>query len=162
VGVRDDRIREALVAELEVEPDLGAMHLASYGDASVVPLLHAAFDRHPIERGEAFANQALIELEAAIEDLGGELTPAQKDKVERAINFRRAAPSDPSFGAEDDLEEGMPVRAAEKLGRNGPCWCGSGKKYKKCHLAPDEERSAAAVDETDLESESLNLGTSPT
>jgi uncharacterized protein YecA (UPF0149 family) len=21
-----------------------------------------------------------------------------------------------------------------KLGRNAPCWCGSGKKYKKCHL----------------------------
>jgi len=20
-----------------------------------------------------------------------------------------------------------------KLGRNDPCWCGSGKKYKKCH-----------------------------
>jgi hypothetical protein len=25
-----------------------------------------------------------------------------------------------------------------KLGRNEPCWCGSGKKYKKCHL--DRER----------------------
>src|SRR6267143_4983109 len=23
--------------------------------------------------------------------------------------------------------------AAGKLGRNDPCWCGSGKKYKKCH-----------------------------
>lgn len=23
---------------------------------------------------------------------------------------------------------------AKKLGRNEPCWCGSGKKYKKCHL----------------------------
>lgn len=22
----------------------------------------------------------------------------------------------------------------EKLGRNDPCWCGSGKKYKKCHM----------------------------
>jgi len=22
---------------------------------------------------------------------------------------------------------------AKKLGRNDPCWCGSGKKYKKCH-----------------------------
>src|SRR5438874_1723075 len=22
---------------------------------------------------------------------------------------------------------------ADKLGRNDPCWCGSGKKYKKCH-----------------------------
>jgi preprotein translocase subunit SecA len=21
----------------------------------------------------------------------------------------------------------------KKLGRNDPCWCGSGKKYKKCH-----------------------------
>ncbi len=24
-----------------------------------------------------------------------------------------------------------------KLGRNDPCWCGSGKKYKKCHLPSD-------------------------
>lgn len=23
------------------------------------------------------------------------------------------------------------------VGRNEPCWCGSGKKYKKCHLAQD-------------------------
>jgi len=23
-------------------------------------------------------------------------------------------------------------------GRNDPCWCGSGKKYKKCHLAADQ------------------------
>ena len=27
-------------------------------------------------------------------------------------------------------------------GRNEPCWCGSGKKYKKCHL-PEEEAKAA-------------------
>jgi uncharacterized protein YecA (UPF0149 family) len=25
------------------------------------------------------------------------------------------------------------VRAAAKVGRNDPCPCGSGKKYKKCH-----------------------------
>ncbi len=24
--------------------------------------------------------------------------------------------------------------------RNDPCWCGSGKKYKKCHLSSDEEK----------------------
>jgi hypothetical protein len=24
------------------------------------------------------------------------------------------------------------------LTRNGPCWCGSGKKYKKCHLVKDK------------------------
>jgi len=27
------------------------------------------------------------------------------------------------------------------LGRNELCWCGSGKKYKKCHL-PDDEKKA--------------------
>src|ERR1022692_1577740 len=31
-------------------------------------------------------------------------------------------------------------RAEPKLGRNEPCWCGSGKKYKKCHLDADEGR----------------------
>ena len=27
----------------------------------------------------------------------------------------------------------------EKPGRNDPCWCGSGKKYKKCHIDFDEK-----------------------
>lgn len=27
----------------------------------------------------------------------------------------------------------------EKLGRNDHCWCGSGKKYKSCHMAMDEK-----------------------
>jgi preprotein translocase subunit SecA len=31
-----------------------------------------------------------------------------------------------------------PVRVAVKLGRNDPCWCGSGKKYKNCHLKLDK------------------------
>jgi hypothetical protein len=26
-----------------------------------------------------------------------------------------------------------------QLGRNDPCWCGSGKKYKHCHLRSDQE-----------------------
>lgn len=28
-----------------------------------------------------------------------------------------------------------------KIGRNDPCPCGSGKKYKKCHLGRDEGAS---------------------
>lgn len=27
----------------------------------------------------------------------------------------------------------------EKIGRNDPCWCGSGKKYKTCHMVQDEK-----------------------
>jgi preprotein translocase subunit SecA len=31
-----------------------------------------------------------------------------------------------------------PVRKTTNLGRNDPCWCGSGKKYKHCHLKSDQ------------------------
>jgi preprotein translocase subunit SecA len=29
----------------------------------------------------------------------------------------------------------QPARSGPKVGRNDPCWCGSGKKFKKCHGA---------------------------
>jgi len=28
------------------------------------------------------------------------------------------------------------VTAKEKIGRNDPCWCGSGRKFKQCHGRP--------------------------
>ena len=29
-----------------------------------------------------------------------------------------------------------------KLGRNDLCWCGSGKKYKKCHMESDMRKNS--------------------
>ena len=40
----------------------------------------------------------------------------------------------------DAIDENEPVVRRPKIGRNDPCWCGSGQKYKKCHLAADEGR----------------------
>ncbi len=31
-----------------------------------------------------------------------------------------------------------PARKSNALGRNDPCWCGSGKKYKNCHMRSDQ------------------------
>ena len=39
-----------------------------------------------------------------------------------------AAVAAPAGGGRSD-----PAHARRKIGRNDPCWCGSGKKYKKCH-----------------------------
>jgi hypothetical protein len=36
------------------------------------------------------------------------------------------------------------LEPGKELGRNDPCHCGSGKKYKSCHLAKDEEAARAA------------------
>ena len=32
-----------------------------------------------------------------------------------------------------------------KLGRNDICWCGSGKKYKHCHLDSDEKKRSKVL-----------------
>ena len=38
-----------------------------------------------------------------------------------------------------------PVRSSKaKIGRNDPCWCGSGKKYKHCHMRQDRGLEPAA------------------
>jgi preprotein translocase subunit SecA len=45
------------------------------------------------------------------------------------------APDSP-FGAVANAPVAQqPVRAEKTPGRNDPCWCGSGRKYKKCHGA---------------------------
>jgi len=36
------------------------------------------------------------------------------------------------------------LEAARERGRNEPCWCGSGKKYKKCHLRDDMHKRVDA------------------
>jgi len=54
-----------------------------------------------------------------------------------------------------------------KLGRNDPCHCGSGKKYKRCHglnsapaavATPEGPYQAAKVDKAGLADPSVNLG----
>ena len=49
-----------------------------------------------------------------------------------------------------------------KPGRNEPCWCGSGKKYKHCHLKEDQQTAtvppptgATALESTARESTRL-------
>jgi methionyl aminopeptidase len=41
------------------------------------------------------------------------------------------------------IEPRMDAGERGKLGRNDPCWCGSGRKYKKCHLASDRTGATA-------------------
>ena len=44
----------------------------------------------------------------------------------------RAVPGDAA--ASGDVRQGFTPTGA-RIGRNEPCWCGSGQKYKKCHGA---------------------------
>jgi preprotein translocase subunit SecA len=41
-------------------------------------------------------------------------------------------------GAATSKPEPVRKTAKDSLGRNDPCWCGSGKKYKHCHMREDK------------------------
>jgi len=153
-GSHDERIYAVLVDTLQRTPELGANYLVDYGDVRALDVLAQTFDALPIREGEnPLANHVFIELRCAIEDLGGHLTAAQQHKCAQADAARRRfvaqlpwdveapAPSAgrAAAGARPTAERQRPRTTGQrKLGRNAPCWCGSGKKYKKCHLPLEE------------------------
>ena len=59
---------------------------------------------------------------------------AREEDVERLEQKRRAAPMVMSHGGEAAAAAKTETvrREGAKVGRNDPCVCGSGKKYKKC------------------------------
>jgi preprotein translocase SecA subunit len=57
--------------------------------------------------------------------------PAEIEELER--RQRQAARVTLSHGAQEAQKVETVRRDADKVGRNDPCPCGSGKKYKKCH-----------------------------
>ena len=62
---------------------------------------------------------------------------ANKDEVDRAGQDYAANERDkfePGGGSGTAVaEKQAPVKVGPKIGRNDPCPCGSGKKYKHCH-----------------------------
>jgi preprotein translocase subunit SecA len=113
-GISDDYLRYVfhvqVLTEPAAEPDLDrASYIAAddpvQGDGGIA----AAFAASPAE----------IEQDAAAADLAG------GNGTQAGVTGRLA----------DDGETQLPIVKSEreKLGRNEPCWCGSGKKFKLCH-----------------------------
>ena len=68
-----------------------------------------------------------------IDKLAGGLSIDEERDVKDALNARAAREElDPIFGPDGETLIDKPVVSTVKVGRNEPCPCGSGKKYKKC------------------------------
>ncbi|MDH5204173.1 MAG: preprotein translocase subunit SecA [Hylemonella sp.] len=57
---------------------------------------------------------------------------AMESKAEHIQNMTYTAPTE-TGDVETRLQGGMPMAEVPRVGRNEPCPCGSGKKYKHCH-----------------------------
>ncbi len=62
----------------------------------------------------------------------GQAQPSPQGRRRVTMSGKSTAQADGSSGARPQLP---------KLGRNEPCWCGSGKKYKRCHMRIDTQKA---------------------
>ena len=61
----------------------------------------------------------------------------QDDGLERAVtNVAEVAPGAVELPSHASGAAATATKPNEKLGRNQPCWCGSGRKFKQCHGRP--------------------------
>jgi preprotein translocase subunit SecA len=71
------------------------------------------------------------ELEQASESMNDDLAKLSDVQYQHADPEREVAGSTGDRGAAIDIQP-APIRTGPKVGRNDPCTCGSGKKYKNC------------------------------
>jgi SEC-C motif len=57
-----------------------------------------------------------------------------------------------------NLFSSRPRGPQAELGRNDECWCGSGKKYKRCHLKSDELKRVEASYSAQITARNLAAG----
>jgi preprotein translocase subunit SecA len=96
-----------------------------------------------------------VELEIEPAEAEMAFNPSSRSSSTRGLNYSGGGPEQPSalyeaaeqagvaaaVADEDDAYEALPevetrhVDERDRVGRNDPCWCGSGKKFKKCHGA---------------------------
>ncbi|WP_315561126.1 preprotein translocase subunit SecA [Porphyromonas endodontalis] len=94
-------------------------------------LMRAHIQVAPPQESEAAAAQKVEVKQAAPErptDMSRYKT--RKDDIEEQREAQRAAAAGAGQASQPKAE---PVRAEPKIGRNDPCPCGSGKKFKNCH-----------------------------
>jgi preprotein translocase subunit SecA len=156
-GEEGIRVLERLVL-LRVIDSLWVEHLTAVDDMRRGIGLRAYSQRDPLNEFKVEAYRMFDELKATIRhDVTHSIFKVTVMRQPPAEQARRMTESRPDIGAAStaaaaattsggavatatgngsgDGAGRQPVRAGPKLGRNEPCWCGSGKKYKRCHGA---------------------------
>jgi preprotein translocase subunit SecA len=151
LGTERSGVLERLVL-LRVIDSLWVEHLTAVDDMRRGIGLRAYSQRDPLNEFKIEAYRMFDELKATIRHdvthtifrVSVERTPQQPRPVARNVVEGRApvAGTTSAAGAATATAvasgggNGAPsARSGPKIGRNDPCWCGSGKKFKKCHGA---------------------------
>ncbi|MFZ5932542.1 MAG: preprotein translocase subunit SecA [Patescibacteria group bacterium] len=130
---REEQVGEVVMRQIEKYAYLGSLdhlwidHIDTIDDLREGISLRAYGQRDPLVE---FKNEAYNLFETLIDRIDEELS----HRLFR-IGVATPQPEIPLTEAKANIDTratGKPV-SSRKIGRNDPCWCGSGKKYKRCH-----------------------------
>ncbi len=144
---REKDLGEKTMREVEKYAYLGSIdhlwmdHIDHIDDLREGVTLRAYGQRDPLVE---FKNEAYNMFEALIDKVDEELShrifrigvvmPQPEIPLSLAReNIDKSDLTGLSGNAEQAAKSGAPAFTGKKIGRNDPCWCGSGKKWKHCH-----------------------------
>lgn len=138
---------------------LVADDLASFHDPSVMPDIHRAFEDGIIDDPFVQEDELKDVINGVFSDMDARdfkrntadpLNHFSRENIERLhmINYEEDGEDDEDDEFEDEIDSILKDDYSEpameeikpkekKIGRNEPCPCGSGKKYKKCHMGKE-------------------------
>ena len=134
LGRRDEAIEQFQTAlRLDASNLEAYMNLARYagetGDIAEARQMYEGLLNHLPESGLSRELR-----ETYVENVEEELAELERPGGRASLLERLTAAPFHARGSGDQGRDAIvPARAARKIGRNDPCPCGSGKKYKKCH-----------------------------
>jgi preprotein translocase subunit SecA len=117
---------EAMMAKFE-EDTVRYLFLMQVVDETGRNVFETAQTVQPQEPGNGDGAQPRRRVATSIDDVEEQFQRRKRRELESA----RMA----SAASGDATQVQQVVRGGDKIGRNDPCYCGSGKKYKKCHGA---------------------------
>ena len=116
--------------------------MASIWEEFVRVIFHVEVNIEPAKAQQMFDDEQRREGNVQYSGGGGEERPSAISEARAGVVTAPGDPSAPAPAQEPASGNGGGVNPAtvvktdvEKIGRNDPCWCGSGKKFKKCHGA---------------------------
>jgi preprotein translocase subunit SecA len=130
VDAQEERIRRA-AAMMQRAAQLAAQQAA--GEDDVADAVFGGEAEAPAAEAPASARGTPAQAPAIARGAPASTTAAASGGSERATPAQAALQAALAQAA----DRAGPPPPAKRPGRNDPCWCGTGKKYKKCHMDAD-------------------------
>ena len=131
LNIIDAQWKDHLLALDHLKQGIG---LVGYGQKDpLVEYKKESFDmfKAMLDRIDTFTIRSLFNLQVVSEQAPDEL---QRRRAARRTSMNFTGPNEGAAPAGEEAGKTKTiVRSEPKVGRNDPCPCGSGKKYKKCH-----------------------------